>query len=273
MTIDDRSINKNSNGSQGNTVAHTDFDKAFQEGFRFQHKLPYRELETIEISTTSIGEVILPSGQVVACDPLMDLDLEDKFMTQVAPGHYPVILSLAGFPATGERRIACAKLQITQKKPIRWEVATIYPDRPADYQAYGVDSGTGSFLDLEAARVIKQLAESDSVAYQNAYKEGKEAELKFINEAGRRFEEEHCDLVIAQMEANRQQHRDDAYPYDRKGDWANLTIDNRTSANVITFSTGWGDGGYASYWGYDATGDIACLVTDFALFYEEEANR
>lgn len=273
MTIKDHGINRNSNHSEDGTVTHTNFDKAFQNGFRFQHKLPYRELETIEISTTLIGEVILPSGQIVACDPLMDLDLEDPFVMPVAPGHYPVILSLAGFPATGERRIACAKLQITQKEPLRWEVATIYPDRPADYQAYGVDSGTGSFLDLEAAQIIKKLSEPDPVAYRNACKEGKEAAWKLISEASYRFEEEYCDLVIAQMEANEQRYGDDAYPYDRKGDWANLTIDNSTGANVITFSTGWGDGGYVSYWGYDATDDIACLVTDFALFHEEEPDE
>jgi len=47
---------------------------------------------------------------------------------------------------------------------------------------------------------------------------------------------------------------------------ANIKVSERTEANVITFSSGWGDGGYASFWGYDALGDLTCLVTDFNLF-------
>jgi hypothetical protein len=38
-----------------------------------------------------------------------------------------------------------------------------------------------------------------------------------------------------------------------------------TGANQIAFSTGHGDGFYASYWGYDGTDDIVCLVTDFDI--------
>lgn len=34
---------------------------------------------------------------------------------------------------------------------------------------------------------------------------------------------------------------------------------------MAMFSTGWGDGSYASYIGYDAEGQIARLVTDFYL--------
>ncbi|NOT69817.1 MAG: DUF4241 domain-containing protein [Hyphomicrobium sp.] len=34
--------------------------------------------------------------------------------------------------------------------------------------------------------------------------------------------------------------------------------------NVAMFHSGWGDGFYASYFGYDADGNVAALVTDFA---------
>ncbi len=37
------------------------------------------------------------------------------------------------------------------------------------------------------------------------------------------------------------------------------------STNVVMFSSGWGDGFYASYWGLDAEGNIVELVTDFEL--------
>jgi hypothetical protein len=39
---------------------------------------------------------------------------------------------------------------------------------------------------------------------------------------------------------------------------------------VIVFQSGYGDGFYASYWGFDAEGQLVCLVTDFDLFYEDD---
>jgi hypothetical protein len=35
--------------------------------------------------------------------------------------------------------------------------------------------------------------------------------------------------------------------------------------NIIMFQSGWGDGVYASWFGYDAQGSIAALVTDFQV--------
>lgn len=36
-------------------------------------------------------------------------------------------------------------------------------------------------------------------------------------------------------------------------------------ANIMTFSSGEGDGTYPSYFGYDADGNILCLTTDFGI--------
>lgn len=46
-------------------------------------------------------------------------------------------------------------------------------------------------------------------------------------------------------------------------------------ANVVMFSSGWGDGFYGSFWGFDAKGGLAELVTDFEVLlgsiYEQVA--
>jgi hypothetical protein len=47
--------------------------------------------------------------------------------------------------------------------------------------------------------------------------------------------------------------------------WANMVMSRTTGANLVAFSTGWGDGGYPSFWGYDAGNEVACLVSDFGL--------
>lgn len=44
--------------------------------------------------------------------------------------------------------------------------------------------------------------------------------------------------------------------------WARANL-RKGEGNVVAFSSGWGDGVYASYFGVDAKGRAVCLVTDF----------
>ncbi len=55
--------------------------------------------------------------------------------------------------------------------------------------------------------------------------------------------------------------------------WTNFVLDPATGLNVVTFSAGFGDGLYASYFGRDGRGAVSCLVTDFALIDYEELAR
>ena len=41
--------------------------------------------------------------------------------------------------------------------------------------------------------------------------------------------------------------------------------DDQSGANVITVSSGWGDGVYPTFIGYTADGDISSFVTDFLV--------
>lgn len=44
-------------------------------------------------------------------------------------------------------------------------------------------------------------------------------------------------------------------------------------ANVVMFSSGWGDGFYTSYWGFDGDGDVVEVVTDFQVLIEAVRER
>ncbi|GEM_PF-2788441 len=48
-------------------------------------------------------------------------------------------------------------------------------------------------------------------------------------------------------------------------EWADFQLEDETGLNVVYFTSGFGDGLYPSYWGYDGAGDLACLVTDFEV--------
>jgi hypothetical protein len=170
-------------------------------------------------------------------------------MKTVKPGRYPIIASLAEFSPSGDARFACVMLKISDAPTLSWEIALINePDQTSTRDGrltYGVDAGTGCFVDRDAAEVISNLVSMDV-----RYPEKDDFEL-------------FCDRVIAEMERN-------AFGKYRVAGWADLKVSEETEANIICFSSGFGDGGYASFWGYDSAGNLTSLVTDFALFPANE---
>ncbi len=46
---------------------------------------------------------------------------------------------------------------------------------------------------------------------------------------------------------------------------ANIKLNPETGGNVIAFSTGFGDGFYDSQVGYDKSGKVVCIVTDYTF--------
>ena len=228
----------------------SDLDKILRDGYRRQFDEAGYDLQEVSITMHQIGELVLTSGTIVPCDPLIIPDSRYHLRKTLAPGRYPVIVSVARFQPSGETRIAAAMLRITDEPAVRWEVAHINePDGDAteDRLYYGVDAGTGCFLDLEAADLVANL-----VSLEIKYPQNDEFEL-------------FCDRLNADMDKN-------AFgkPLITAG-WSNMKVSDDSEANMIAFSSGWGDGGYASFWGYDASGNLTSLVTDFALFASDEA--
>jgi Protein of unknown function (DUF4241) len=182
-----------------------------------------------------IGELCLTSGKLVACDPLTLADSE-PFIVDLTPGHYPVILSVAHIQRNNDQRLAYAILRLSEQTPVRWEMATkpgedISSLKEGEVFGYGVDSGTGCFMDADAAQII-----DDSI-----YAETEEEILVY--------------QLLKRLEKNKS----------RTWCWADMRVDDESQVNVIAFSSGWGDGIYATYFGYDAEGNIVCVVTDFEL--------
>ena len=42
-------------------------------------------------------------------------------------------------------------------------------------------------------------------------------------------------------------------------------LDGATRANVVTFSSGWGDGGYPTFLGRNGVGGVVYVTTDFGV--------
>ncbi|MBX3289646.1 MAG: DUF4241 domain-containing protein [Acidobacteria bacterium] len=185
------------------------------------------------VKVVGIGEMDIHSGKVIACDPLVFFDAK-PFSQNIIPGTYPVKLAL--IEVNGTRRNALAAIVFSEKPSVRWENAK--PDETAQESeeneifAYGVDSGTGSFLDSESGREFLQLLEKDTPA------------AKTLN-----------DQILAELDKKRKT---------TGVDWAKVTVPG-IKGSFFIFGSGEGDGAYASYFGFDESGNVTMLVTDFGI--------
>ncbi|MGL4967217.1 MAG: DUF4241 domain-containing protein [Inquilinus sp.] len=180
----------------------------------------------VALSGVEIGKLGVPSGRIVACDPFI-CDGAEAFSRRVPAGKFPVQLAMAKLPH--DERVAFARILFADRPAVRWEMAlrpgqTLQDLQPGYIHGYGVDTGTGAFMDA-ATRTSYLAATADEAATMR--------------------------LVDALNNAPSGSRAWLLRPYGH--------------ANVAMFSSGWGDGFYASYFGLDSAGRVVALVTDFGV--------
>lgn len=208
-------------------MQHTDFALAFQDGATISDAQGI----VATLHTYPLGELVAPTGQIIACDPLTALE-PPAFAQRVAPGRHPVVASVASL-ANGDIRVACLMLRLRETPVVRWEMARLEGQdevelKEDEFFGYAVDAGVGCLMDARAAAALDAHYESD---------------------------EGYDEALIDAMDAS------------RADGWEHtvVTLDEASGANLVMVESGWGDGVYASYWGYDANGAAVCLVTDFSV--------
>jgi hypothetical protein len=178
------------------------------------------------LSVSRADDLVLPSGRVLASDAFL-LDAP-PFTISLPPGRHPVMLLHATGADFGPA-IAAAMVRVAEGRVIRWEGAQVR-DAPtgADPFVYGVDGGTGSFASVEAVARLTSMPPDAATAL--------------------------VDQLVDKYSSGR------GYVQS-----ASITIDQSSGLNIVTFASGFGDGGYASWFGFDASGQPAALLTSFDL--------
>jgi Protein of unknown function (DUF4241) len=186
---------------------------------------------TYVVEPFDLGHVVLPTGEIVGCDPLVLHTT--PFVDTVPPGRYTLRAWVAVLHKDGaewQRRITALQLVIVDELAIRWtmallpnqDVATLDED---SYFGYGVDAGTGTLADRIAIEALQDW------------------DYDRIDEV----------FIPAQI------------PTDPIEAVVSAVVDEQTGANVYVVGSGWGDGSYPTYVGWTADGAIATFVTHFGV--------
>ena len=182
-----------------------------------------------------LTDAVLPTGQIVGCDPLVSAADATPFTVTVPPGTYPVWAWVAVLrdpevdTDLDHRRVAALQLVVVDEPAARWELA-LGPGQDTtvlkgdEFFGYGVDAGMGTLADVVALRAM-------STWDQDRVEEVYIIDLPWAPVPG---------VIVA-------------------------VTDEATGANVVSTMSGWGDGAYPTFIGYTADGRVASFVTDFLV--------
>ncbi|MEU7926575.1 DUF4241 domain-containing protein [Micromonospora sp. NPDC049801] len=212
-------------------MPHTpDLDRLLTPGARFTD-----EHGAYLVEAHPLGDVVLPTGRVVGCDPLVVPEAEPYTVT-VAPGRYPGrawVAVVLREDAEVDRRVAALELVIRAEPTTRWEQAVVGDQDVAalgadDYFGYGVDAGAGTLADPTALAALES------------------------------WDEERIEDVFIPA----------GLPSSPVPGLITAVLDEATGANIVTVATGWGDGCYGTWIGRTADGRVTSFVTDFMVVPE-----
>ena len=198
-----------------------------------------------KLSTVDCGELKIPSGKLICCDPFAAMSKTGNAYIQIPAGEYKVIVTIADVSSEldgSHIREAYASLLIgntekeVMRKCLQQSTNGIPSDEilePGEYYGFGVDAGTACFVDSES--LIEGMPD-DNAWYDEL------------------FENEKNDCWFNLMD-NPDLIRDGI---------ANITLPlTKHENNLVLFHSGWGDGFYPVIGGYDDSGNLVAIHIDF----------
>lgn len=203
-----------------------------------------KKIGIMEVDTLDIGEVNLPTGEILTCDPLVELGEAKTYIQKTPVGKFPVKIAVVLSEDYGDR-YACVKVEFKKNKPVVYELAVTGNEeemaeaKEDEYYGFGVDAGMGCVTDKKS--------QDEYVKYWKKLEEEEGADNPYDDI----FEE----LLEESFKKSPKYQRD-------CGDWANFIIPN-SDLNIPVFASGWGDGYYPCYFGYGEKGELCGFYIHF----------
>lgn len=216
-----------------------DYARIFTPGTSFS----YEDGLAGTISVVEVGELALPTGRVVACDPFVYLGSgeTEPFTAEVPPGRYAVQAAVATLVRPGAEpgphphtRVAAVRLTVRDAPAVSWELALLPGQDIAElgedeFYGYGVDAGTGCFYDASADGAFPGTDDEEGAVW---------AAMETVGHGPGVF-----------------------------------MAEGENSHNLAGFTSGWGDGAYPTWIGRGADGALTCFVTDFFVVPADRIDR
>lgn len=192
-------------------------------------------VESPLLESFEVGKIYLSSGKLVACDPLITNDMK-PFSITFPKGDFSVLLH----KERESNCVAYAEIIFSQSEITDWKLATTEGQNIKDLEegevfGYPVESGMGCFMDVDTQNNLNELEQrlyhSKGVDFMGIYEE-------FFHE----------------------------YFFDEKGaidQFAFLKPSENHPGTIFAFETGYGEGFYASYIGFDKNNNPVKIVTEF----------
>lgn len=192
-------------------------------------------IESPLLETFEAGKINLPTGKLIACDPLITSEM-NAFKVNFPMGEFPVFVH----KERESNCIAYVEIIFGSDEISEWKMATTEGQNIDDLKGeeifgYPVQSGMGCFMDVETQDCLNHL------------------EKKLFHRKG-------ADFMGIYEEFFHQHFFDENGAIDQ---YAFLKPDEEKNGNIFAFETGYGEGFYASYIGFGKDNQPIKIITEF----------
>ena len=187
------------------------------------------EFGRMNIEKIEAGKLKLLTGRIIATDPILLYD-DECYSEHVKPGTYTVNIYV-GKAEKRKKQTLAAELRINDNVPVKWEMALLEGESSKgfsydEFMGYEVENGLGCFMDEKVMEMLDIMSEEELKDYE--YK---------VKEAVRQSDKSCADIIM----------------------------DKKSNLNIIVFASGWNEGTFPTYYGFDENNKVSRLVTDFMV--------
>lgn len=215
-----------------------------------------KEIFGLKLFKLPMGEVHFPTGEILVRDPLVYLHKEEQpYFQKVPTGKFP-LETLVIEIEEDHYRYMVSRVKFSENKVVRYENAMKGDENLDDefvqgesFFGFNVDAGLATIVDVKTRDAYSDFEKSWFQAQENP-KESNIYDDFFAKEFKKSYQE------------NPQFQREG-------GDWINFAIPN-TDLSVPMIQSGWGDGQYPVYFGYDENNAVCEVVIEFIPPIDEQ---
>lgn len=187
------------------------------------------EFGRMNIEKIEAGKLKLATGRVIATDPILLYD-DECYSEHVKPGTYTVNIYV-GKAEKRKKQTVAAEIKFNDNVPVKWEMALLEGESAKafgydEFMGYEVENGLGCFMDEKVMEMLDVMSEEELKNYEDMVKD-----------------------TVRNSDCS----------------CADIVMDKKTGLNIIVFASGWNEGTFPTYCGFDKDNKLSRLVTDFMV--------